>query len=99
MSHLKAASARLTAVSTHAFAEACGQVVGGGGVTAWVVGGVLGRRVQGAEHLLAALEMLGVENCRIEIEGGHEVPIVDGSAQGWCVEIQAVRPPPPPPKL
>lgn len=49
------------------------------------------RRVQGAEHLLAALEMLGVENCRIEIEGGHEVPIIDGSAQGWCVEIQAVR--------
>ena len=52
------------------------------------------RRVQGAEHLLAALEMLGVENCRIEIEGGHEVPIIDGSAQGWCVEIQAVRPTP-----
>lgn len=35
---------------------------------------------------------MGVENARIEIEGGHEVPIVDGSAQGWAIEIHTVRP-------
>lgn len=47
-------------------------------------------RVQGVEHLLAALEALGVECCRIEIEGGPEVPIIDGSALGWAIETQAV---------
>ncbi len=48
-------------------------------------------RVQGVEHLLSALEMLGVDNARIEIEGGHEVPIIDGSALGWAIDCQAVR--------
>lgn len=43
------------------------------------------------EHLLSALEMLGVDNARIEIEGGHEVPIIDGSALGWAIDCQAVR--------
>lgn len=50
----------------------------------------MGCSVQGVEHLLAALEMSGVECCRIEIEGGPEVPIVDGSAVGWAIEAQAV---------
>ena len=43
--------------------------------------------MQGGEHLLAALECMGVDNARIEIEGGREVPIVDGSAIGWVQEI------------
>lgn len=30
-------------------------------------------RVLGAQFLLAALEACGVDNARIEIEGGHEV--------------------------
>lgn len=47
-------------------------------------------RVQGAEHLLAALEGMGVDNARIEIEGGNEVPIIDGSALGWVIEIHRV---------
>lgn len=47
-------------------------------------------RVQGVEHLLAALETSGIECCRIEIEGGCEVPIIDGSALGWAIEAQAV---------
>ena len=47
-------------------------------------------RVQGAEHLLAALEGMGVDNARIEIEGGFEVPIIDGSSLGWVIEIQKV---------
>jgi UDP-3-O-acyl-N-acetylglucosamine deacetylase len=42
------------------------------------------------EHLLSALEMLGVDNARIEVEGGSEVPIVDGSALGWTVDVQSV---------
>ncbi|GAB4813684.1 hypothetical protein N2152v2_000730 [Parachlorella kessleri] len=51
-------------------------------------------RVVGAEALLAALEACGVDNARIELEGGSEVPIVDGSALGWCIELQkaGVRP-------
>ena len=47
-------------------------------------------RVQGAEALLSALELMGVDNARIEIEGGPEVPVVDGSALGWAIEIHAV---------
>ena len=43
------------------------------------------------EHLLSALEMLGVDNARIEVEGGSEIPIVDGSALGWTVDVQSVR--------
>lgn len=39
--------------------------------------------VRGVEHLLAALEACGVDNCRIEIEGGREVPVVEGAAVGW----------------
>ena len=48
----------------------------------------------GAEALLAALEACGVDNARIELEGGSEVPIVDGSSLGWCIELQkaGVRP-------
>ncbi len=38
-----------------------------------------GARVRTVEHLLAALYMLGIDNCRIEIEG-PELPILDGSA-------------------
>ncbi|KAL4516009.1 hypothetical protein Ndes2437A_g06722 [Nannochloris sp. 'desiccata'] len=56
------------------------------------------------EALLSALEACGVDNARIEIEGGGdidadgdvignvspllEVPVVDGSALGWVLEIQ-----------
>lgn len=50
----------------------------------------LGNRFQGVEHLLSALEMLGVDNARIEVEGSHELPIIDGSALGWTVDVQAV---------
>ncbi len=43
------------------------------------------------EHLLSALEQCGVDNARIEVEGGDEVPIIDGSALGWVINIQVVR--------
>ena len=39
------------------------------------------------EHLLSALEALGVDNCRIEIGGTGEVPILDGGASHWALEI------------
>ena len=42
-----------------------------------------GDRVVGAEHLLAALECLGVDNVRIEVAGGDEVPALEGGALGW----------------
>jgi hypothetical protein len=34
--------------------------------------------------------------CRIEIEGGHEIPVLDNSALGWCIDIQVagLRPAP-----
>jgi len=44
--------------------------------------------VVGAEQLLAALEACGVDNARIEIEGGFEIPVLDGSALGWTLEVQ-----------
>uniref|UniRef100_A0A7S3R5S0 UDP-3-O-acyl-N-acetylglucosamine deacetylase n=1 Tax=Dunaliella tertiolecta TaxID=3047 RepID=A0A7S3R5S0_DUNTE len=42
----------------------------------------------GAELLLATLECCGVDNARIEIEGGRELPVLDGSALGWAMEVQ-----------
>ena len=45
-------------------------------------------RVHSVEALLSALEQSGVDNARIEIEGGHEIPVVDGSAMGWVIETQ-----------
>jgi UDP-3-O-[3-hydroxymyristoyl] N-acetylglucosamine deacetylase len=45
--------------------------------------------VRTVEHLLAALASLGIDNARIEIEGG-EVPLLDGSAQEWVRQILQV---------
>ena len=46
------------------------------------------------EALLSALEACGVDNARIEVEGGSEVPVADGSALTWVLEVQkaGVRP-------
>ncbi|XP_020576722.1 probable UDP-3-O-acyl-N-acetylglucosamine deacetylase 2 [Phalaenopsis equestris] len=46
-----------------------------------------GAMVRTVEHLLSALEVCGVDNCRIEIEGGEEVPFLDGSAKHWVEAI------------
>lgn len=40
------------------------------------------------EHLLSALEACGVDNARIEFEGGPEVPLLDGSAKFWVKAIE-----------
>jgi UDP-3-O-[3-hydroxymyristoyl] N-acetylglucosamine deacetylase len=45
-----------------------------------------GASVRTVEHLLAALSGLGIDNARIEIDG-PEVPLLDGSAQGWVEAI------------
>ncbi|MEM9161716.1 MAG: UDP-3-O-acyl-N-acetylglucosamine deacetylase [Cyanobacteria bacterium P01_F01_bin.4] len=45
--------------------------------------------VRTVEHLLASLWALGVDNARIEIDG-PEVPLLDGSAQGWVSAIESV---------
>ena len=39
--------------------------------------------VSTTEHLLASLWMLGITHARIEVDG-PEIPILDGSAAGWC---------------
>lgn len=46
--------------------------------------------VFGVEHLLSSLEACGVSNCRIEIEGGREVPVLDGSSSGWVSQVSRV---------
>ncbi|KAK3150916.1 hypothetical protein QOZ80_3AG0239360 [Eleusine coracana subsp. coracana] len=48
-----------------------------------------GPRVRTVEHLLSAMEALGVDNCRIEVSGGDEIPLLDGSAQEWVEAIQS----------
>jgi len=45
-----------------------------------------GVSVQTTEHLLAALWARGITNCSIEMSDS-EVPILDGSAAGWCDAI------------
>jgi UDP-3-O-[3-hydroxymyristoyl] N-acetylglucosamine deacetylase len=42
-----------------------------------------GASVSTTEHLLAALWAMGVTHCRVELHG-PEIPILDGSAAGWC---------------
>ncbi|HVF10501.1 MAG TPA: UDP-3-O-acyl-N-acetylglucosamine deacetylase [Abditibacteriaceae bacterium] len=46
-----------------------------------------GAAVSTVEHLLAALWAMNVTNCRVELEG-PEVPILDGSATGWCCLVE-----------
>lgn len=53
--------------------------------TALVVGET---EVQTIEHLMSALFALGVDNCRIEIDG-PEVPILDGSARSYVEFIRS----------
>ncbi len=43
-------------------------------------------KVRTVEHLLASLVATGVDNARIEIDGG-EVPLLDGSAKPWMEAI------------
>jgi UDP-3-O-[3-hydroxymyristoyl] N-acetylglucosamine deacetylase len=52
--------------------------------TALVAHGV---EVQTPEHLLSALYALGIDNCRIEIDG-PEIPILDGSAVGYIAYLE-----------
>jgi UDP-3-O-[3-hydroxymyristoyl] N-acetylglucosamine deacetylase len=45
-----------------------------------------GVAIRTVEHLLAALSGLGIDNVRIEVDG-PEIPLLDGSAQGWVQQI------------
>ncbi|GLT48006.1 hypothetical protein SLA2020_216510 [Shorea laevis] len=52
-----------------------------------------GCKIRTVEHLLSALEAMGVDNCRIQIDSAHhdvEVPIFDGSASAWVEAIEQV---------
>ena len=42
------------------------------------------------EHLLSALEAIGVDNARIELEGSGEVPIMDGGSYQFSYECSRV---------
>lgn len=48
-----------------------------------------GVRVSTVEHGLAALYALGIDNCRIEVDGS-EFPILDGSARRYVEQIERV---------
>src|SRR5512147_3021123 len=49
--------------------------------------GVGHARVATVEHVLAALAGMGVDNCRVEVEG-PEIPILDGSAAPFVALVQ-----------
>jgi len=44
-------------------------------------------RVQTVEHVMAALHGMGVDNCRVEVDG-PEIPILDGSAAPFVCLVQ-----------
>src|SRR5262249_60421756 len=56
---------------------------------ATVLGDASGPLVSTAEHVLAALAGLGVDNAVVEIDG-PEAPIMDGSAAPFVAAIDAV---------
>lgn len=49
-----------------------------------------GATVSTTEHLLSALWSLAITHCRVEVDG-PELPILDGSAQGWCELIASAK--------
>lgn len=46
-----------------------------------------GARIATVEHVLAALSGMGIDNCRVEVDG-PEIPILDGSAAPFVCLIQ-----------
>mmetsp|Transcript_12834 Transcript_12834/g.25087 ORF Transcript_12834/g.25087 Transcript_12834/m.25087 type:complete len:403 (+) Transcript_12834:1-1209(+) len=44
-------------------------------------------QINGVEHLLSALESLSIDNVLISLNGGNEVPILDGSSLVWINEL------------
>jgi len=49
--------------------------------------GARGARVATVEHVLAALTGMGVDNCRLEVDG-PEIPVLDGSAAPFVYLLQ-----------
>lgn len=49
--------------------------------------GVGSARIATVEHVLAALAGMGIDNCRVEVEG-PEIPILDGSAAPFVALVQ-----------
>jgi UDP-3-O-[3-hydroxymyristoyl] N-acetylglucosamine deacetylase len=46
--------------------------------------------VFGVEHLLSAIEAYGINNAIIEVNGGNEIPIIDGSSLGWTQKFDEI---------
>lgn len=51
--------------------------------------GVNGSSISLVEHLCAALHASGVDNVEVHVDG-DELPVLDGSASGWCAGIAEV---------
>src|SRR5574341_484365 len=49
--------------------------------------GVGGARVSTIEHVMAALRGIGIDNCRVEVDG-PETPVLDGSAAPFVCMIK-----------
>ena len=48
---------------------------------------IRGARIATVEHVLAALHGMGIDNCRVEVDG-PEIPILDGSAAPFVCLVQ-----------
>src|SRR6266545_5589953 len=51
--------------------------------------GIGAARVATVEHVMAALSGMGIDNCRVEVDG-PEIPILDGSAAPFVCLVQQV---------
>lgn len=51
--------------------------------------GLEGASVRTIEHLLASFRGLGLDNVRVEVEGG-EIPVLDGCGAEWVTQIRSV---------
>lgn len=47
-------------------------------------------QINGVEHLLSALESFSIDNVLIDLNGGNEIPILDGSSMVWVNEFLKV---------
>jgi UDP-3-O-[3-hydroxymyristoyl] N-acetylglucosamine deacetylase len=43
------------------------------------------------EHFLGAVSLLGLQDVLVQVNGAPELPILDGSAEGWLTALQALQ--------
>ncbi len=53
--------------------------------------GADGEYIQTIEHLMYALFVLGITDLLLEVQGGHEIPILDGSARDFIATLNELE--------